>query len=71
MASEDTAMMKGIDISHWQKYLNIAEIQYDFVICKATEGTNFLDSSFHGFMSKAESLGKCLGLAEVTGVGLA
>lgn len=61
MANEETAMMKGIDISHWQKYLNIAEIQYDFVICKATEGTNFLDSSFHGFMSKAESLGKCMG----------
>ena len=34
MANEETAMMKGIDISHWQKYLNIAEIKYDFVLLK-------------------------------------
>ena len=54
-------MLNGIDISHWQKNLNIAEIKYDFVICKATEGTNFLDSSFHDFMKKAESLGKLMG----------
>ena len=60
-ANEETAMMNGIDISHWQKGLNLSEIRYDFAIVKATEGTNFVDSCFHDFMKKAESLGKCLG----------
>lgn len=54
-------MLNGIDISHWQKGLNLSEIKYDFVIVKATEGVNFADPSFHDFMKKAESLGKCLG----------
>lgn len=54
-------MLNGIDISHHQKGLNISEIRHDFVICKATEGVNFLDPCFHDFMMKAESLGKLMG----------
>lgn len=61
MASEDITMMNGIDISHWQNNLDLAKIKCDFVIAKATEGANFVDPCFHAFMSKAESLGKCLG----------
>jgi len=54
-------MLNGIDISHWQKGLNLAEIRYDFAIIKATEGVNFLDPNFHDFMMKAASFGKLLG----------
>lgn len=54
-------MLNGIDISHWQKGLNLSEIRYDFAIVKATEGVNFVDPCFHDFIRKAESLGKCLG----------
>lgn len=61
MASEETEMLNGIDISHHQKGLNLSEIRYDFAIIKATEGVSFSDSCFHDFMMKAESLGKLLG----------
>ena len=54
-------MLNGIDISHWQKGLDLAKIKCDFVIVKATEGTNFHDPCFNDFMKKAESLEKCLG----------
>ena len=54
-------MMQGIDISHWQKGLNLSKIKCDFVIAKATEGVNYLDPCFHDFMKQAESLGKCMG----------
>lgn len=54
-------MLKGIDISHWQKGIDLSKIKCDFVIAKATEGVNFLDPCFHLFIKQAESLGKCLG----------
>lgn len=54
-------MMNGIDISHWQKGINLDKIQCDFVIAKATEGINFIDPCFHDFMRQAESLNKCMG----------
>ena len=54
-------MMNGVDISHWQKGLSLDKIHCDFVICKATEGVNFLDPCFHDFMRQAESLDKCMG----------
>ena len=30
--------MNGIDISHWQKGIDLSKIKADFVIAKATEG---------------------------------
>ena len=38
-------MLKGIDISHWQANLDIASTGAEFVICKATQGTTFVDPS--------------------------
>ena len=36
--------MNGIDISHWQDGINVANLNgIDFCICKATEGTRFVD----------------------------
>lgn len=54
-------MMNGIDISHWQKGIALSKLKCDFVIVKATEGVNILDSYFAQFMRESESLGKCLG----------
>lgn len=54
-------MLKGIDISHWQKGIDLSKISCDFVICKATEGNNYFDPCFETYMKQAESLGKCLG----------
>lgn len=54
-------MMNGIDISHWQKGLDLSKIKCDFVIVKATEGVQYLDPCFHDFMRQAEALGKCMG----------
>lgn len=54
-------MMNGIDISHWQKDIDLSKVTCDFVIAKATEGINYTDPCFEGFMRQAESLGKSIG----------
>lgn len=54
-------MLNGIDISHWQKGIDLSKVKCDFVIAKATESINFVDPCFEGYMTKAQSLGKCLG----------
>ena len=53
--------MNGIDISHWQKGIDISKIKADFVIAKATEGINFKDECFDSYMAAAVSLGKSIG----------
>ena len=55
-------MMNGIDVSHWQKGIDLGKIKCDFVLAKATEGTNYLDPCFTTYMRIAESLGKCIGM---------
>lgn len=51
-------MMKGIDVSNWQGLINIYDMDIDFVICKATEGTNFVDSTCDYVIEQAKALGK-------------
>ena len=36
--------MNGIDISNWQKGINLAAVPGDFVIMKVTEGTGYVDN---------------------------
>lgn len=55
-------MIKGIDISKWQKGIDLGAIETDFVICKATEGVGYTDSTCDGYYQKAKSLGKLLGV---------
>ena len=43
-------MLKGIDISNWQAGLIPSELPIDFCICKATEGTTFVDRYCDGFI---------------------
>lgn len=54
--------LKGIDISHHQNGINIAKLDVDFVICKATEGIGLTDECCDKFYQKAKSLGKKLGV---------
>ncbi len=55
-------MLKGIDISHWQKGIDLGAVDVDFVICKATEGNGYTDEMCDTFYQKAKSLGKKLGV---------
>lgn len=54
-------MLNGIDISNWQKGLDLSKIKYDFVIAKATEGIGFVDKCCDGFIQQAIKQGKPFG----------
>lgn len=43
-------MLKGIDISNWQKGIIPHELDIDFCIAKATEGVGFTDKCCDGFI---------------------
>ena len=51
-------MLNGIDISNHQKGLNLASVPCDFVICKVTEGTTYIDRYCDGFIQQAINLNK-------------
>lgn len=55
------ATMNGIDISNWQKGLDLSKIACDFVIVKATEGLTYIDKTCDPFFQQALKLGKKLG----------
>ena len=54
--------MKGIDISNHQAGIDLARVPFDFVICKATEGTGFVDRYCDGFIQAALGLGRKTGV---------
>ncbi len=52
--------MKGLDVSHWQKGLNIGAITeagYSFAILKITEGTGYADDTAPSFYMRAQEAG--------------
>ena len=53
--------MNGIDISNHQAGLDLGKVPCDFVICKATEGTGFVDKYCDGWIQKALAMGKSVG----------
>ena len=53
--------MQGIDVSSWQRGLDLARVPCDFVIAKSTEGTSYVDPCCDGFVQQAIQLGKCWG----------
>lgn len=55
-------MLHGIDVSHWQKGLDLNKIDYDFVIIKATQGYKRVDECFKSFADTALKHGKKIGL---------
>ncbi len=54
--------MNGIDISNWQKGINVAVVPCDFVICKATQGTTYINPDCDRAYQQAKKTGKCLGV---------
>lgn len=54
--------LKGIDISHYQNGINIANLDVDFVVCKATEGVGYVDECCDKFYQQAKKVGKKLGV---------
>ena len=54
--------LNGIDISSWQSDLNVAKINADFVIVKATGGTGYTNPYFKAQAEATKSSGKLLGL---------
>ena len=54
--------LKGIDISNYQRGLDLAQIDCDFVIIKATEGKSHVDPLCDTFFQQALKLGKKLGV---------
>ena len=54
--------MNGIDISGWQEGINLFDVPADFVIMKATEGTNFVSSDCDRQYQQAKAAGRCLGV---------
>ena len=62
-------MMRGIDISNWQSGTNIPFTSVDFVICKATEGTGFVDAYCDGWVQSAKANGLSWGFYHFAGTG--
>ena len=54
--------MNGIDISNWQNGINLAAVPFDFVICKATEGTRYVSPDCDRQIQQAIGLGKLVGV---------
>ena len=50
--------MQGIDISNYQRGIDLDKVPFDFMICKATEGTGIVHDTCDGFVQKAKALEK-------------
>lgn len=58
---EEALTLDGIDISNWQKGLDLSRIDAHFVLLKASGGTSWKDASFEQFARDALENGKLLG----------
>lgn len=66
--------LRGIDISNWQSDMNlpaVLECGIDFCICKATEGTNFIDFCCDGFIQDCIKKNALFGYYHFAGIGSA
>lgn len=54
--------MNGIDISAWQRGINLSNVPLDFVIVKATEGTKYINGVCDSHCEDAIRLSKCFGV---------
>lgn len=55
-------MLNGFDVSNWQKSMNAGTLPGDFCICKATEGTSYVNPSCDTHYQQAKRAGKLLGV---------
>lgn len=54
--------MNGIDISGWQKGIDVTSVPCDFVIIKATQGTSYINKDCDRAYHQAKAAGKLLGV---------
>lgn len=54
--------LKGIDISNWQKSIDLSAIKADFVIIKSSEGIGWTDPAFKDLFKRAKATNKKLGV---------
>ena len=54
--------LNGIDVSNYQKGVNVAAVPCDFVIAKATEGTGYVSPSCARQVDSALAAGKLAGV---------
>lgn len=59
--------MNGIDISNWQKGIDLVAVPCDFVIAKATQGTGYTSPDCVRQVEQAMSLGKKVGVYHYIG----
>lgn len=59
--------MNGIDISNWQKGIDLAAVPCDFVIAKATQGTGYTSPDCVRQVEQAMSIGKKVGVYHYIG----
>lgn len=59
--------MNGIDISNWDSDIDLDAVPFDFMICKATQGTTFVDKSCDRFVQKAIGLDRPWGVYHYVG----
>ena len=56
------AYMNGIDVSSWQKGIDLSKVPADFVIMKATQGTHYVSPDCNRQYQQAKNAGRCLGV---------
>ena len=54
--------MNGIDVSNWQAGIDLAAVPADFVIMKATQGTNYVSPDCDRQYQQAKQAGRLLGV---------
>ena len=62
-------MLNGIDISDYQRLLNLNNVAGNFAIIKATEGTSYINPSLHRHVEQAFNSGKLVGLYHFSRAG--
>lgn len=53
--------LQGIDVSSWQAGIDFTKVPADFVIAKATQGTNYVNPDCNRVIQQCIKLGKCWG----------
>ncbi len=54
--------LNGIDVSGWNKGINLSVVPYDFVIVKATQGITYVNPDCNRAYQQAKAAGKLLGV---------
>lgn len=53
--------LNGIDISDYQRGIDLTKVPFDFMVCKATEGTSIVHSTCDPYIQTCKKLGKLWG----------